>query len=113
IATAWPLILLGKISAIKTQQTGPQDIINEAVYKIIKNNVDIPMILKKAREAIPNIPIAIPIEPRIKSGFLPHISTVKIATTVKTTLTAPIITVCNIDASFVKPMLSNRNYGGG
>ena len=53
------------------------------------------------------IDTAMMIAPRISSGLRPHLSTVTVAMSVKTTITMPMMTVLANDASPLKPMLSN------
>jgi len=60
---------------------------------MINTKVLMPIILLNANADMENIPIAIPIDPVIRRGFLPHLSTVSIAITVNTTFTKPIMMV--------------------
>ncbi len=64
------------------------------------------MVSVKARIASTVMPMSIPIEPTIRSGLRPTLSTVKIATTVNTMFTMPITTVCSMETSPVAPMFS-------
>ena len=63
------------------------------------NMVTISMPVFPKVRATPKAPIAIPMEPLMSNGFLPHFSTVKTATKVKRILTTPIMTVCTIGLS--------------
>ena len=63
MATAAPRIVLGNISDMSTQQMGPHENMNEALYTMMLTMVT------KLRSGFPNVtatpkaPIAIPIEP--------------------------------------------------
>ena len=78
---------------MSTQQIGPHDIMNEAVYMMINTRAPIPMTSRKENMARASIPAVIPAEPMISRGFLPSLSTVKIATRVKMMFTMPMTTV--------------------
>ena len=94
MATALPRMVFGKISEINTQQIGPHDIMKNAAYTITENTGRIPLIPMLSHIATANAPTAIPIEPIISNGLRPKRSTVKIATSVNTMFTIPMITVC-------------------
>ena len=55
-----------------------------------------PLMAMLSHKATAKAPKAIPIEPTINNGLRPNLSTVKMATNVKTIFTIPMITVCII-----------------
>ena len=102
IATAAPRMVFGKSSAISTHAIGPHENMKLALYTMMLSIVRVPSEgLPKVR-ATPNAPAAIPMEPQMRSGFLPSFSTVNTATRVNEILTTPMITVWTI--GFCIPM---------
>ena len=63
IATAAPRMVLGNISAMSTQQIGPQENMNDAEYTIIEIAVTISMPTWPNVTATPKAPNAMPSEP--------------------------------------------------
>ena len=96
MATALPRMVLGKISDISTQQMGPHDIMKKAAYTMTDSTGSSPLMPILSHKATAKAPTAIPTEPMISNGFRPKRSTVKIAISVKTILTMPMMTVCII-----------------
>ena len=89
-------MVLGNISAMRTQQIGPHENMKDALYTIILSMVTRLRLSLPNVTATPNAPIAIPMEPTISKGFLPSFSTVNTATRVNNMFTTPITTVFTI-----------------
>lgn len=92
-AMALPRIAFGKISAMTTQHTGPNENAKQAMKAKINNNIQGPEVIPKAN----SVPMIIseattPPTPKNNNGRLPHLSTVNMATKVNTTLTSPMVT---------------------
>ncbi len=98
---------LGNISDSNTQVTGPQDSANPAMYATAAISGPKPTAL--AWNWKPSVIMATPITmpPMISSGLRPSRSTVRIATTVKTTFATPTMTVCNSAESVEAPRFLN------
>ena len=73
----------------------------------MKTSAPIPIMSENENTASAAIPIIIPVDPIISSGFLPNLSTVNMATRVNMMFTMPITTVWTMEASPLAPRFSN------
>ena len=92
-AVAWLRMVLGKSSAMYTQQMGPQLNMKQALYTMMLITGTRAGRLTTLERATPRAPSAIPREPVMRRGFRPSFSTVNTATSVKEMLITPMITV--------------------
>ena len=92
IDNAVPLICVGKISVEITNFSGPREKAKNNRNKMIQNSINQPVIFIKKQKPVRANAKAAHNEPTKYKGLRPQVSTLKIATNVKSTFANPKIT---------------------